>query len=254
MAQSSISSYPRGISVVDGEDIYLTATIHETGNSLLHRSPTSGLVNLTGDWSHPISFTAADGEAYFFASDGAVVSRDLWRTDGTPAGTSLAADIDAEDDGIVEAAWAAGRLFFENIEPTTGHELWSFDGVSASITRDASPGILGSYPVSLIAAGDRVYFAGGDLANGKEGWVSDGTALGTKLIADISVGPDWGIPNDFHLAGGELFFFARALDFDMELYRLEIVDAHVLNLGHSESGASLSATPPTLGGSVTATI
>src|SRR3954452_10945380 len=54
-------------------------------------------VNLVGDFntfpadSYPSHFTPAGDEMYFFATDEA--GRELWKTDGTPAGTTRVTDL-----------------------------------------------------------------------------------------------------------------------------------------------------------------
>ena len=60
----------------------------------------------------------------------------LWKTDGTPEGTSLVYDFNATDPYagyITEATAAGGLLFFSAWTPTYGRELWRSDGTEQEL-------------------------------------------------------------------------------------------------------------------------
>ncbi len=82
----------------------------------------------------------------------------------------------------------------------------------ADIYPDGNPLIdYGSDPLELTVANGRLFFTACEPEHGRELWVSDGTALGTRLVKDLSkfnnVG---GNPNFFPMAltesGNKLFF------------------------------------------------
>jgi ELWxxDGT repeat protein len=99
----------------------------------------------------------AGGYAYFVDD----VQADLWRTDGTAAGTTRVADAPAEVGGVIRSliAWR-GAVYFTAIDATAGGELWVTDGTAAGTRRaaDISPGPASSSPTSLYVAGDALYF------------------------------------------------------------------------------------------------
>ena len=50
------------------------------------------------DYGDPSSLTGVGGTLFFTADDG-IHGRELWKSDGTKAGTVLVKDIDPDDDG-----------------------------------------------------------------------------------------------------------------------------------------------------------
>jgi ELWxxDGT repeat protein len=113
------------------------------------------------------------GHLYFAADDGAH-GVELWRTDGTAAGTVLVRDIGL---GPIagnprELVVAKGKLYFTADDLLTGSELWVSDG-SASGTRrvqDIAPQAASSSPADLTVVGDLLYFSADDAVTGRELW------------------------------------------------------------------------------------
>jgi ELWxxDGT repeat protein len=109
--------------------------------------------------------TAADGELHspllFQAQDDAH-GVELWRTDGTAAGTSLVRDISPgpESSAPYFLTQAYGRTWFCASDPAHGAELWSSDGTEAGtrLEADVEPGPRASVPLGLVAAGNRLVF------------------------------------------------------------------------------------------------
>jgi ELWxxDGT repeat protein len=120
-------------------------------------------------------------EAYFWLTGG---EPELWRTDGTVAGTyELAAR------PVDEPADVGGTLFFVSRDLVYGEELWKSDGITAGtvLVKDIVPGPLGSAPSDLRAIDGRLFFNACDEA-GCEMWESDGTDAGTNRVADVNPG------------------------------------------------------------------
>ncbi|RKG62832.1 HYR domain-containing protein [Corallococcus sp. CA054B] len=126
------------------------------------------------------------GHVYFLASeDGQLLS--LWKSDGTPAGTSKVttfantrADLFAEEFATQRVGT---RLFFVLEDSTHGAELWRTDGTAAGTARvkDLVPGEDGSQPRNLIELGGTLLFTAGDY-EAMQLWKSDGTEAGTVPI------------------------------------------------------------------------
>lgn len=163
----------------------------------------------------PTGGVRAGSLAYYVADDG-VHGRELWRTDGTAAGTFLLRDIapGAASSGADNLTPVGGVLFFTANDPATGVEIWKTDGTVAGtvLVVDLEPGTAGSNPLSLTAVGAQLWFTAtyGDAVTGRgrELYRTDGTAAGTVLVADVRPGPLGGLGSDATLAvlGGSVVF------------------------------------------------
>src|SRR3954453_678021 len=84
------------------------------------------------------------GNIVLFAADDGVHGRELWRSDGTNAGTYMVSNIRAGSAGSdpMLMAVAGGYLYFQACDGSHGRELWRTDGSSAGATlvKDLNPG------------------------------------------------------------------------------------------------------------------
>ncbi|MBL9078429.1 MAG: hypothetical protein JNL08_13045 [Planctomycetes bacterium] len=151
--------------------------------------------------SNPGNLTRMGGAVYFIAETPAT-GFELWRTDGTTAGTTMVADINptpgagalATVNRVPELfAFGSTLLFWAN-DGTHGQELWRSDGTAAGtqLVLDIEPGPNGSDPFDFTASGNRVFFYAAASATGRELWVTDGTTGGTHLVADFYPGAPGG--------------------------------------------------------------
>ncbi|MCA9048101.1 MAG: hypothetical protein KDA89_05200, partial [Planctomycetaceae bacterium] len=131
----------------------------------------------------PVGMTVLNNHVYFEAFD-AEHGRELWRSDGTAAGTELVADLrpgafpnpltltqqgESWWDKRIDAPTVFnGQLFFRTFDPATGHELWVSDGTQqgSRLAVDAIPGTHGSYPSQLFTSDDRLYLTADTLSYG----------------------------------------------------------------------------------------
>src|ERR1700722_5634592 len=81
--------------------------------------------------SSPQSLTALNGALYFNANDG-THGYELWKSDGTAAGTVLLEDINtgANDSFPQNLRNANGALYFQAIDGIHGAEIWKSDGTA----------------------------------------------------------------------------------------------------------------------------
>ena len=140
---------------------------------------------------------------YFSANDGET-GQELWKSDGTSEGTTLVADIRANDsndpfangsdpDNFIEFE---DRLYFTASNGLIGNEVWVSDGTTegTELLADIRPNDseyyfeYGSFSSEFTVAGDLLFFAANNGTNGNELWVSDGTSEGTQLLKDINPG------------------------------------------------------------------
>ena len=160
--------------------------------------------------SYPTGFIAVGSSTYFFASG------QLWRTDGTPEGTTRVAtlDPDGEFDSYTTALAALGdTLLFTVGRRDTGVELWRSDGSEAGtqLVKDINPGPAGSVPRDGVVVGARMFFTADDGETGRELWRTDGTAAGTVRVIDLAPGPGTWEPWQLTAVGERLYFTAFQL-------------------------------------------
>jgi ELWxxDGT repeat protein len=95
--------------------------------------------------SEPSSLTGVGGTLYFTARDG-THGRELWKSDGTEAGTLLVRDVRPgvgnEYSGPESLTGVDGSLFFAGNDGVRGSELWRSDGTEAGtvLVRDINAG------------------------------------------------------------------------------------------------------------------
>lgn len=168
------------------------------------------------------------GDTVFFAAydvDGTSdeEGRDLWRSDGTEAGTTLVKDFASEDEyyGVSDLEVAGDRLFFAGPDDGHGLELWSSDGSEAGtvLVKDIRAGEYSSYPTELTAVGADLFFVARDGVHGRELWRSDGTGDGTALVKDIGPGTSERRPSSLTASGGVLYLSADDRAHGEELWR-----------------------------------
>lgn len=119
---------------------------------------------------------------------------ELWKTDGTAAGTMMIKDIrtGAPNGFPINFGVLNGKLMFNATTGTTqdgatGAELWTSDGTEAGSTlvKDINPGINSSNPATVVQSGNVGFFVASEPTDLDELWKTDGTAAGTVLVKDI---------------------------------------------------------------------
>ncbi|HBL25905.1 MAG TPA: hypothetical protein DD490_03620, partial [Acidobacteria bacterium] len=116
------------------------------------------------------------GSLLFFRLDDGESGSELWRTDGTAAGTVQVHDIAPGEDGSfpMELTALGSRLYFAAREAEHGIELWETDGTAEGtrLVQDIAPGAFSSNPQELTAGGGgRLFFTADDGLHGREPWV-----------------------------------------------------------------------------------
>ena len=158
------------------------------------------------------SLCVAGGIVFFVATEWQH-GEELWKTDGTPAGTGLVKDLRPGSLGSSpELLTAVGSMvFFEAVaDPATGWQLWRSDGSDAGTIQLTSLGT-NFPPQHLTAVGSTLFFTAYDPVNGNALWRSDGTPGGTLVVSQIRSGgapsqPDHLIAVNLAGLGATLFF------------------------------------------------
>ncbi len=192
--------------------------------------------------SEPKELTYVNGTLFFTAktSDG----RELWKSDGTPAGTMLVLDIQAGDgssnpQNLIDVA---GTLYFSADDIATGRELWKSDGTPLGTVRVADINLAGgsSNPAFMSAIGNTLYFAAENFL-GQELWKSNGTAATTTQVKDIAAGLLPSLPRNLTNVNGTLYFSAReASGTGVELWKSDGTLAGTVIVNDLNPGAASS--------------
>ncbi len=213
-------SHPGSLSGVGGR-LYFTAGISgPDGADYLWTSDgtTAGTVTLATGVDRAQRFVALGAWTYFVA-DG-----ELWRTDGTPAGTGRVWTEPSGYPSVTQLTGYAGALFFSayaNAE-ADAFGLWRSDGsaTGTALVREIPASVFARGPLEELAvAGGLLYFSALDEAHGRELWASDGTAAGTALVYDLMLGPRSSFPSGLTAGAGALYFSAHDGAHGDELWR-----------------------------------
>lgn len=159
-----------------------------------------------------VSYLTIVNNTLFFAANDGVNGMELWKSDGTAAGTILVKDINpgAGNSSIGYLANVNGTLFFVANNGINGTELWKSDGTAAGtvMVKDIRPGSMGSSPSYLVNVNGVLFFAANDGINGTELWKSDGSAAGTIMVKDINPNSGSSYPASLAAVNNTLFFAA----------------------------------------------
>jgi ELWxxDGT repeat protein len=178
----------------------------------------------------PTNFTIFDDELFFTANDG-VHGSELWRTDGTTAGTTRVKDLAPGDDSGAPFVMklATGRMYLlVNDSSGDTRSLYQLTGGTdqPQILRSGLKIDLGNEDIfvettGLTTIGSKLYFSADDNTGSNELWSSDGTSKGTSMISDYVGGPGNSSPTNLTVSGGKLFFLASpspTVDHEAALY------------------------------------
>ena len=178
------------------------------------------IIALTTDSS--VATAVALGDILFLrniSTDGDFENVELWRTDGTPSGTRLVADIMPGEEGSVPIDLIAyrGQLYFFAYDDVHGTEFWRTDGTASGteLVNDLNEGLPPSFNIHDVReyeptlSGETLFFKACDEEANSELWRSDGTAEGTWRVAEINASTDNANPQDLTAVGDRLFFTAE---------------------------------------------
>ncbi len=190
---------------------------------------------------HELFDAVAVEQGLFFVLDTPQEGAELWRSDGSVAGTAVVRNlIPGQVGGMAEwsqldrvwgrlpggniAALDAARVVFQASDGVSGFELWTSDGTEAGtvLVADLVPGPGGSWPRHLTSLGDgTVLFAAEHPVYGYELFRTDGTAAGTALVADLVPGIDSSVPDELTVVDGIVYFSAWTSEHGREAWRTD---------------------------------
>jgi ELWxxDGT repeat protein len=217
-------SYPDHFLVV-GSVLYFSATDATNGRELWRSDGTAAGTYIVAnigpgaqsgvELSGPQSIVAFGGRIYFPASDGAH-GQELWRSDGTAAGTAPVGDLNPGAQGSLPSSLTVwnGRLYFVAAPGAIdvgdgGFTLYSSDGTLAGTRQLGALALNGGQSApALVGTTNLLYLRCNPAANGNELCATDGTSAGTRLVKDIQPGATPSSPTQLVGVGDRLYFIA----------------------------------------------
>jgi ELWxxDGT repeat protein len=191
--------YFTAVSTGMGRELWRTNGTPEGTTLVKDINPGSASSNTIGEYN-----LAPLGNQLIFAAKGNANGIELWKTDGTAAGTVPVKDINP---GIPDSKptylWPAGNvLLFTAETAANGREVWRTDGTEAGtfLLKDIFTGPFGSteieifpgYTITIMSGfhvfNQKAYFIASDGINKGNLYVTDGTAANTTLVKTL-VGP-----------------------------------------------------------------
>jgi ELWxxDGT repeat protein len=175
-----------------------------------------GLNGTTTD-SNPAALTDINGELYFSTHDIQQYT-DLWKSDGSEAGTSLISKFNE----IYEQK-EYNSILISSVSKDFLSQLWKSDGTTSGTTMLHDFGYsYYSHPTELTPFQNAIYFRSLTPSRGVQLWKTDGTVAGTVLIKTITISGTENqnnFPAYFTPAGSNLFFIADDVAHGVELWK-----------------------------------
>jgi ELWxxDGT repeat protein len=180
-----------------------------------------------GNGSNPNSFAVLDGTLYFMADNGAS-GVDLWKSDGTEAGTVLVTDFPGP---VSSVSGVGGALYLLVQDGAGGTQLWKSNGTEAgAVFLGKFSALYNNYFSRFVVIGNVLYFAADDGTWGTELWRSDGTQAGTVLVRDLLPGVSSSYPNGLVSFNGTLYFTANHPDGRRDVWKSDGTEAGTVPL------------------------
>lgn len=224
----SINSSPIGNATAAGSKLFFTTADGEgsTGIELWVSDGTGGGTTKVTDINPavqdysptiiPGQFAALNGNLFFSNYD-SVHGMELWRSNGTPAGTIYLRNLNpgAASSFPGHMAVINNSLYFSATDGAGGDELWQSNGTAAGTVKVRSlavqatdsaltNGFNGGPRFGVL--GNLMLFSAEDNIHGNELWRTDGSTGGTVMLRDLDPGPLSSTPSNFMSLGNKIFF------------------------------------------------
>ncbi len=229
------SSSPDNFVVMNGK-LYFTSITPATGRELWVTDGTTAGTRLVKDIVAGVASSNTiegyemftNGKFLLFSAKTTGKGYELWKSNGTTAGTLLLKDINVTVDSSSNPGYFFSldttTVLFSAYNGTTGNELWKTNGTSAGtlLVKDINTGKPSSLSYTyFFKFKSKAYFTANTIANGGEIWSTDGTTLGTSLLKDIWAGPQgsYAQVSSAMTIGSKFFFTAFSVTNGFEMWQ-----------------------------------
>ena len=184
------------------------------------------IIDPAGGRALPQDLTDVNGTLYFLGASGMHLedTSELWRSDGTEAGTTMVKHIDVQSGLDIDHDLTAfkGKVYF-----TAAGGLWRSNGtpkgttlIKGNCSVKAGSRTRCFSDLTATGANGTLYLVGSDKKQGTELWRSNGTRKGTKLVSNIRRGSASSLPLYLTAVDRTLFFTAKDGKHGRELWKV----------------------------------
>jgi ELWxxDGT repeat protein len=181
------------------------------GTEVVKNTITAG-AGADGGSTPPDRIVVANGLMFFRGGNG-VAGYELWRSDGTDAGTFLVKDIlpGSGSSGVADLTAYGNAAYFVATDGSRGRQLWKSDGTEAGtviVQEIFNPSRDLALPDGLTVFDGFLFFKMKRDGYGREWWATDGAEITSVPLFDVNPGTDSGIYLGApHLATASHFYF-----------------------------------------------
>ncbi|HEV7331569.1 MAG TPA: ELWxxDGT repeat protein [Flavisolibacter sp.] len=202
------SSEPQDDFVLHNGYLYFTASTPDFGREIWRTDGTEAGTTMLGDLTAGPGGSAMKGAFNLFSAGNYLLftittlneGYELWRSDGTEAGTTMVKDINPgmASSEISTYTFHNNTVFFAAKTAANGVELWKTDGTTGGtqLVKDIRSGTESALNISsgitttnyfvMYPLNGKMLFMANDGVHGEEIWSTDGTEAGTFLLKDIN--------------------------------------------------------------------
>lgn len=194
--------------------------------------------------SNPTNFTFFNNQVFFTSSNGTDVNgSELWKTDGTTAGTLIVKDIrtgtasaNPQNYTIINAT----TMLFSANDGTNGVELWKTDGTETGTVNVVDySGTTNS--ITWIENLNGLGILGQIVSTtGRELYKSDGTEANSSLLLDLNPGTGLGVGSSYIKNGNIIYFQGNSGTTGLELWKTDGTTAGTLLVKDINAGTGAS--------------
>lgn len=175
--------------------------------------------NIANDKPSPVFLTIGNITYFQGYDENGGKQNELWKTDGTPAGTTLLKTINVFGGASYAYLFTNynNELFFR-ADDNSGNALWRSDGTTQGTVK-----VSNIIPSDMIVYNTSLFISGYTTNWGYELWTYNGST--TTMLKDINPGGNSSNPSKFFVCGNILYFMANDGIHGTELWRTDGTDA-----------------------------